>query len=118
MKMGVEHDDMKLEMPHQLSVEEARDRMKDLTAYWRKKYAVESRWKNDVARMSGSFLGVAFEATLAVATHTVIVDGPDPGALLRNQATRYLTRKLRYYLTPGPMRAPQRFRGREGASAS
>jgi hypothetical protein len=108
---------MKVEMPHELSVEEARDRMKDLTVYWGKKYAVGSRWKNDVARMSGSFLGVTFEATLAVATHTVIVDGPDPGVLLRTQAISYLTRKLHQYLVPRPMRAPHAFRGRTGASA-
>lgn len=108
---------MKVEMPHELSVEEARDRMKDLTAYWRRKYAVESRWRNDVARMSGSFLGVTFEATLAVATRTVIVDGPDPGVLLRGQAIHYLTRKLHHYLGPRAMRAHQPFRGRAGAAA-
>jgi putative polyhydroxyalkanoic acid system protein len=108
---------MKVEMPHELSVEEARDRMKDLTAYWRRKYAVESRWRDDVARMSGSFLGVTFEATLAVAAHTVIVDGPDPGALLRGQATDYLTRKLHHYLAPRAMRAAQRLSRRSSVPA-
>jgi hypothetical protein len=106
---------MKVEMPHEFSVEEARHRMKDLTAYWRKKYAVESRWTKDVARMSGSFLGITFEATLAVAAHTVIVDGPDPGALLRGQAIGYLTRKLHQYLAPNAERPRETYQGRASA---
>src|SRR5882757_8378616 len=96
---------MKFEMPHELSHGEASERMKSLTGYWRKKYAVESRWTKDVARMSGSILGVAFEATLAVSARTIVIDGPDPGFLLRNQVIGYLTRKLDQYLAPEPVSA-------------
>ena len=108
---------MKVEMPHEFSVDEARHRMKDLTTYWRKKYAVESRWTNDVARMSGSFLGITFEATLAVATHTVIVDGSDPGALLRGQAVGYVTRKLHQYLAAEAQRPREADHRRASAPA-
>jgi len=91
---------MKFEMPHQLSHGEAKERMKALTGYWRKKYAVETRWTKDVARMSGSFLGVTFDATLAVGPRSIVIDGPDPGLLLRSQAVGYLHRKLDQYLAP------------------
>ena len=89
---------MKVEMPHELELAEAMRRMQALTGYWRKKYAVESRWTKNVARMSGSFLGVTFDATLAVDPHAVVIDGPDPGVLLRSQAVGYLMRKLDQYL--------------------
>jgi hypothetical protein len=108
---------MKFEMPHELSHGEAMQRMKALTAYWRKKYAVESRWTRDVARMSGSVLGVTFEATLAVSARTVVIDGPDPGFLLRNQVTGYLTRKLDQYLAPEPVPATPPDKGRAHAPA-
>jgi len=98
---------MKFEMPHGLAHAEAKERMKALTGYWRMKYAVESRWAKDVARMSGSVLGVAFEATLAVSARTIVIDGPDPGFLLRSQVTGYLQRKLDEYLAPEPVPAPE-----------
>jgi len=96
---------MKFEMPHELSHGEAKERMMALTGYWRRKYAVESRWTKDVARMSGTFLGVTFEATLAVSARNVVIDGPDPGFLLRSQAIGYLTRKLDEYLAAKPVPA-------------
>ena len=108
---------MKVEMPHELPIDEARGRMKNLTTYWRRKYAVESRWTDDVARMSGSFLGITFEATLAIAAHTVILDGPDPGVLLRTQAIRYVNRKLQHYLTPRTMPAAGPYPPGAGLSA-
>jgi hypothetical protein len=50
--------------------------------------------------LAGTFLGMTFQATLSVEQRRVVVDGPDPGILLRRQAIAYVTRKLDEYLRP------------------
>jgi hypothetical protein len=85
---------------HQLDLPEVIDRMKSLTAYWRDKYGIETRWTESVSNLAGSFLGRGFQATLSVERGAVVLEGPEPGILLRSQAVAYVTRKLGEYLQP------------------
>jgi hypothetical protein len=89
---------MKIEVSHQLDLDEVIDRMQSLTAYWQEKYDIESRWTKTVSNLAGSFLGRTFKATLSVEPQMVALEGPDPGILLRRQAISYVTRKLDEYL--------------------
>jgi hypothetical protein len=89
---------MQVEVPYEIASAEARRRMKALTDYWVKKYGVEARWTKGVAALSGTVLGVTFEATLRVGEKAAVIDAPDPGILFRQQVVGYLTRKLESYL--------------------
>ncbi len=91
---------MKIEVSHQLDLDEVVDRMQSLTAYWRERYDIESRWTDTVSNLAGSFLGRTFHATLSVEQRMVSLEGPDPGLVLRRQAISYVTRKLDEYLRP------------------
>jgi hypothetical protein len=89
--------------------------MQALTAYWREKYAVASRWTKAVSTLAGSFLGTSFQATISVEQCRVVVEGPDPGILLRRQSIAYVTRKLDEYLRPEM--SPVAARSKSGATA-
>ena len=91
---------MRIEVSHQLDLADSIERMQALTAYWREKYAVESRWTKAVSSLAGSFLGTTFQATLSVRQRSVVVEGPDPGILLRRLAIAYVSGKLNEYLCP------------------
>ena len=92
---------MKIEVVHALDLNDAIARMRTLTEYWERKYTVESRWTKTVSNLAGSFLGMAFEATIFVDRRKVVLEGPDPGILLRGQVVSYVTRKVDEYLRPG-----------------
>jgi hypothetical protein len=89
---------VRIEVSHQLDLDEVIARMQSLTAYWREKYDIESRWARTVSNLAGSFLGRTFKATLSVEPQMVALEGPDPSIFLRRQAISYVTRKLYEYL--------------------
>ncbi len=87
------------QVPHTLSLAEAKKRMERLTVYWAK-HGVQSSWAGDVAKLTGRVMGVHLEATLRVTDKTVGGQATDPGLLLRGQAKKYLTHKFETWLDP------------------
>ncbi len=91
---------IKLDIPHSLSVADAKTRLEALLNYWARKYSVKGVWNGEVASFNGKAMGVAIEGQLTVALGKLLVDSADPGFLLRGQAEKYLRRKLADYLDP------------------
>lgn len=91
---------MKLEIPHSLSLDEARARVQALLDYWSRKYGVKSQWAGDKATFAGKAVGVTLDGYLNVASKGVAGEVTDPGMLLRGQAQKYLKKKFLDYLDP------------------
>jgi len=87
------------QVPHTLSLAEAKKRMERLTAHWAK-HGIQSSWAGDVAKLSGKVMGVHLDATLRVTDRAVGGEATDPGMLLRGQAKKYLTHKFSTWLDP------------------
>lgn len=87
------------QVPHVLSLAEAKKRMERLTQHWAK-HGVQSTWAGDVATLSGKVMGIDLDATLRVTDRTVGGEATDPGMLLRGQAKKYLTHKFETWLDP------------------
>ncbi len=91
---------IKLEIPHTLSMDEAKARVQALLDYWGRKYGVKSSWAGDKATFAGKAMGITIDGYLTVAMGRVGGEATDPGMLLRGQATKYLQRKFGDYLDP------------------
>ena len=91
---------MKLEIPHELKLADAKARMKELGDYWAKKYGVKPSWAKDTGKVKGSIMGFSFDATLEIAKDKVSLEGPDPNFLVRKKVVGYLEHKLQEYLDP------------------
>jgi hypothetical protein len=91
---------LKLDIPHTLSVEDAKARVQALLDYWSRKYGVKSTWANDKASFAGKAMGITIDGSLTVLAGKVSGEATDPGMLLRGQAQKYLTRKFGDYLDP------------------
>jgi hypothetical protein len=87
------------QVPHSLSLAEAKQRMEKLTQHWAK-HGIQSSWAGDVAKLSGKVMGIHLDATLRVTDKTVGGEATDPGMLLRGQAKKYLTHKFATWLDP------------------
>jgi len=93
--------DMKNEYyPHPFSVDEARERVRALTAYWDWRYGTRTQWRGNIGEFSGKALGVRFKGMFFI----------EPG-VLRGQmlagflgerlgGRAYLLRKLNDYMDP------------------
>jgi len=100
---------MKFEVPHQLSKDQARERVNRLFEYWGRKYGIQSDWSGDRAHLSGKVMGIGIDARLEVTFRAVSGEASDPGFLLRDKARRYLTDKFNAALDPeaAPDRPPE-----------
>ena len=88
------------EVSHALPKEEARQRIEQLTLYWKSKYGLKSEWTGDEATLAGKVMGVTIDGIVRVAADRVGGDATDPGLLLRGQARKYLQGKFANYLDP------------------
>jgi|CXWL01.1.fsa_nt_gi hypothetical protein len=91
---------LKFEVPHTLSVEEAKKRVEALLSAWNRKYGVKATWTGETAKLEGAAMGVSVNGHLTVFAGKVGGESTDPGMLLRGQAQKYLTRKFGEYLDP------------------
>src|SRR4051812_3141262 len=89
---------MKLEVPHRLTVDDAKARVQALFDYWGRKYGVSSSWAADQATFSGKVMGITLTGSLTVTAGRVGGEVTDPGMLLRGKATKYLQNKVAGYL--------------------
>jgi hypothetical protein len=91
---------LKLEVPHQVSKDEARKRVAQLVEYWASKYGVKVDWAGDRAKLNGKVMGITLDANLEVSDKKVAGEATDPGFLFRDKAKKYLTQKLAETLDP------------------
>ena len=90
---------IQFQVPHSLSLAEAKRRMEGLTQYWAR-HGIQSTWKGEEAQLSGKVMGLSLDATMRVTDKTVGGEATDPGLLLRGQAKKYLTHKFETWLDP------------------
>lgn len=91
---------LKLEVPHSISLEDAKKRVEALLSYWSRKYGVKSTWEGDKVVFAGKAMGISIDGSLSVLASKIAGEASDPGMLLRGQAQKYLTRKFSDYLDP------------------
>jgi len=91
---------LKFEVPHQLSAEEARQRLETLASHLGTKYGFTTEWLGDSARIQGKVKGLTLNAQITVSAGKVGGEATDPGFLFREKARTYLTEKFEYYLDP------------------
>lgn len=90
---------MRIEHTHGMTVEQARERMGALGEYLENKHKIGVRWTDATrATISGKYVLFSFEGRLVVEERKVLLEGPDPGMMLRSKAREYLERKLAKYL--------------------
>jgi hypothetical protein len=89
---------MKLEIPHELKLADAKARMKSLGEYWETKYGVKPTWTKEGGKVVGSIMGFKFDAELTIAKDQVTLEGPEPNFLVRKKVIGYLEHKLTEYL--------------------
>jgi hypothetical protein len=90
---------IQFEVPHTLSLSEAKRRMEKLTQYWAK-HGIQTSWAGEEARLTGKVMGMSLDATMRVTPKSVGGEATDPGMLLRSQAKKYLTHKFESWLDP------------------
>jgi hypothetical protein len=92
---------MRVEHAHSLALGPARERVKALGDYLNNKHKIGVRWTDDDhAIISGKYVMFSFEGKITLEEGKVVLEGPDPGMLLRGKAKDYLERKLKMYLDP------------------
>lgn len=92
---------MRVEHPHGLPLDQARERVKALGDYLDNKHKIAVRWTDDDhATIGGKYLLFSFEGKITLEPGKVVLEGPDPGLMLRGKAREYLDRKLARYLDP------------------
>lgn len=80
---------------------QARDRLRALGEYLSNRHGIGVRWvDDDHAVVSGKYVMFSFEGKMAIDEGRVVLEGPDPGFVLRGKAREYLERKLAKYLDP------------------
>lgn len=90
---------MRIEYPHKLARDEARERLQALGEYLKERHGIEIAWPEpNRARVSGKYLLVTIEGEMRLEDTMVLFEGKDPGMLLRKKARDYLVGKLDIYL--------------------
>ncbi len=87
-------------VPHHFARAAARERIRQLLAYWHARFGITSQWNGDRVFMSGSIFGVDIRALLDVSDSCVRGTAADPGWLWRSPGTSYVEPKLKKYLHP------------------
>ncbi len=92
---------LRIEQPHSVPVEEARERIRALGDYLSKKHGLQVAWQGeDRATISGKYLVVTIQGSVEIQSGKVVFEGKDPGMLWRGKAKDYLQNKLTRYLDP------------------
>ena len=102
---------LKLEVPHTLSRDDAKQRVDSVARYWASKYGVQVSWTGYRAKLSGKVLGIQIDANLEITDKKVEGEATDPGILFRNKARQYITQKLLTALDPSKAPADAASRG-------
>jgi len=89
---------MSLEVSHSLDQDEALERMKALGDYWKNKYGATVDWSGNTGHAKVKYMMVKIDAEMDVRDGQVVVEGTDPGRLLRKKAIGYLRGKVEDYL--------------------
>jgi hypothetical protein len=90
---------MRIEYPHKLSRDEARQRLQALGEYLQKRHGITISWPEaDRAVVRGKYMVVAIEGEMRLGDDAVLFEGKDPGMLFRKKARDYLVGKLDIYL--------------------
>jgi hypothetical protein len=91
---------MKFERRTTLPSSDILERLKALTDYWNKKYAIGSTWTGGTVRLKGKIMGVSFDGTVNV-TEGRIEANVDAGFLAEKLGgKKYVEGKLDTYLDP------------------
>lgn len=93
-------DAIRLEVEHQLSCEEAQERVGYLLAYWAQRFGIESLWEGEHVYLAGSVFGRSIHARFDVTSKGVSAVALDPGWFWRSQMEAYVRKKLEKYLSP------------------
>jgi len=91
---------IRLDIPHTLPRDQAKQRVEKLLGHWSRKYGVSTQWSGDEAKLSGKVMGISLAADLKVQDGKVDGEATDPGFLFREKAKKYLTEKFAHYLDP------------------
>lgn len=92
---------IRIDHPHGLPHDQARERLKALGDYLDHKHKIAVRWADDDhATIGGKYLMFSFEGKITLEQGRVVLEGPDPGMMLRSKAKEYLGGKLAKYLDP------------------
>ena len=92
--------DLRFELPHTFSSDDALARMQALGSYYANKYDAQVSWQGSSGRIKAKYMLFEIDCELEVTTDKIRAVGKDPGALLRKKALRYLTGKVTAYLDP------------------
>ena len=90
-----------LNVKHQLSPEEALERVRALGDYYENRHGAAVAWNGSIGHIKAKWLTMHADIEFRVTNSSIQLDGPDPGLLLRGRVTKYLKRKLETYLDPG-----------------
>ncbi|MBI4511912.1 MAG: polyhydroxyalkanoic acid system family protein [Deltaproteobacteria bacterium] len=91
---------MKIEYPHKLPEQEAKERIRALGEYLINRHGIGVTWNGDKATIRGKYMVVSIEGTVTFQPGVVLFEGKDPGFLWRGKAKDYLTAKLTKYMNP------------------
>jgi putative polyhydroxyalkanoate system protein len=89
---------MRIEHRHELPEQEAKQRIEALGDYLANKYGLTVSWNGERASITGRYLIVTIEGTVAISPGKVVFEGKDPGMMWRSKARDYLEHKLSKYL--------------------
>jgi len=92
-----------IEQSHELTHEDAHDRLKRLGDYLAKKYKMNVIWNEEHAHVTGKVMMVNVDATVSLipgAPGRVKLFGKDPGALFRKTVEEFLLSSIKRYLDP------------------
>lgn len=91
---------IQLEVPHTLTLDEARSRIEALGEFYQNKYRAEVSWRGSDAEIAVRYLGIRIDVHVRVEGARVTCDATDPGFLLRARGIKYLRAKLERFLDP------------------
>jgi hypothetical protein len=93
---------MHIEHKHELSIADARARVRALGEYLQNRHGIGVTWdaSGENARVHGRYMVVEIEGAVAFRDGLVVFEGKDPGFLWRGRAQKYLAEKLAKYLNP------------------
>ncbi|MBN1947635.1 MAG: polyhydroxyalkanoic acid system family protein [Bradymonadales bacterium] len=89
-----------MEVAHALPLDDALARMRALTDYFQNKYGAIVAWDGAKGSIKVRQLMIDFQYDFVVDDRKVLLEGTDPGFLLRKTAYDYLDQKMKRYLDP------------------
>lgn len=93
-------DRLDFNVPHEMTREAAKERVKQLLDYWAERFGLKSQWDGFRVAMSGQIWGISIKGLLDVGDHEVLAVANDPGSIWRRMARDYVGGKLKKYLHP------------------